>query len=100
MTAGLLAVLLFLNEHRNTGDGFLPGAFFAGIAVGVPNFLASTFLLKALGEIPAFIVYPVASTGALILVTIVGAVFFGERLSRNQLIGVLMILAALVMLNL
>ncbi len=99
LTAGLLAVLLFRREQISTGDGFDPKAFLAGIAVGVPNFFSSTFLLYALGEIPAFIVYSVSSTGSLILVTIVGAVFFKERLSRNQILGILMILSALVMLN-
>lgn len=72
----------------------------AGIAVGIPNFYASFLLLPALSVLPAFIVYPVSSVGVILLVSLAGALFFHERHSSRQKLGILLVLAALILLNL
>ena len=74
--------------------------FLAGIAVGIPNYFSSLLLLKSLSALPSFIVYTCFSTGALILVSIVSLTFFKERPTVRQIIGLIMVLAALVILNL
>jgi len=68
--------------------------------LGVPNYFCTRFLLKALTQIPAFIVYPSYSVTTVILISLFGRLFFKEKLNRRQLIGVGIILVSLVLLNL
>ena len=70
-----------------------------GLAIGLPNYLSSFFVLGALREMPAVIVYPTYSAGTIIAVTVVGLLAFREQLNRRKLIALGMILAALVLLN-
>ena len=71
-----------------------------GVAVGVPNFMASRFLLASLTDLPAFLVYPTYSVGAIVVISLISFLLFREKLNRRQLAGVGLILAALVLLNL
>ena len=70
-----------------------------GLLVGVPNYFSARFLLKALGYLPAVIVYPTYSVATICVVTLTGLVFFREKLGKRQKIAIGMILAALVLLN-
>lgn len=99
LTAGVLAALLAWREYRQTGLKLLPGELAAGILVGLPNYFSSLLLLLALERMPALVVYPAASTGTILLVTVFSALFFHERISRRQGAGLALILAALVLLN-
>lgn len=70
-----------------------------GIVIGIPNYFVTRFLLKALTEIPSFIVYPSYSVGTIILISLMSRIFFKEKLNKQQILGVGLILVALVMLN-
>lgn len=70
-----------------------------GVAVAVPNFFSSKFLLGALESLPAVIVYPVFSVGSILAVTLAGVLVFRERLGKRQWIAMGLILVALVLLN-
>ena len=70
-----------------------------GVLIGVPNFFSARFLLRALGSLPAVIVYPTFSVATILVVTLAGVVFFGEKLTRRQWLALGAILAALVLLN-
>jgi len=72
---------------------------FFGLLVGIPNYFSARFLLKALGHLPAVIVYPTYSVATIVTVTLAGLVFFRERLGKRQKIAIAIILAALVLLN-
>ena len=50
-------------------------------------------------DIPAMIAYPTYSVAAIVMVTLVGVIFFKEKLSRRQILSMFMIFAALVLLN-
>ncbi len=71
-----------------------------GLLIGIPNYLSSRFLLLSLAQIPAVVAYPCYSVGSIVLVTLAGVVFFREKLSKRQLISILIILCALALLNL
>lgn len=72
-----------------------------GMMIGIPNYLSSRFLLLALSDgISPLIVYPSSSVGSIVLITLAGVVFFREKLSKRQIIALLLILVALVLLNL
>lgn len=70
-----------------------------GLALGAPNYFSARFLLLALGDLPAVVVYPSFSVGTIVLVTAVGVLCFGERLSRRKWAALGVIAAALVLLN-
>lgn len=71
-----------------------------GILVGVPNYFAARFLLKAVEKLPAVIAYPTYCVGTIIIVTLAGLCIFKEKLSKKQWLGMGVILIALILLNL
>lgn len=71
-----------------------------GAAIGVPNYFATRFLLLSLGSIPAVVVYPIYNVGAIVLISLAGLLLFKEKLSARKLMGMVIIIAALVLLNL
>ena len=73
---------------------------FFGLLIGVPNYFSARFLLLSLSSVPAVVAYPTYSVATIVVVTAVGVLLFGERLSRRQVAAMCIILAALVMLNL
>ena len=70
-----------------------------GLALGVPNYMSARFLLWALREVPAVVVYPSFSVGTIIVVTLVGVAAFREKVEKRKLIALGLILGALVLLN-
>lgn len=100
LSASVLTALLLLSEGKKTGKKTSIKDMAAGIAAGIPNYFSSVLLLKALNTLPAFITYPVFSTGTILLVTFVGILFFKETLNRRQITGLCMILISLILLNL
>ena len=70
-----------------------------GLALGVPNYFSARFLLWALKDVPAVVVYPTFSVGTIIVVTLVGMLAFREKVEKRKLIALGMILGALVLLN-
>ncbi len=94
-SAFLLCVALILWK-RERPDGY---ALLFGVLVGIPNFFSAKFLLMALGQLPAVIVYPTFSVATILAVTLVGVCLFKERLRGMQWTALAVILAALVMLN-
>lgn len=70
-----------------------------GFLVGVPNYFSAKFLLKSLSDVAAVIAYPTYSVATLFIVTVIGVVFFRERLAQRQWIALGLILVALILLN-
>lgn len=70
-----------------------------GAVLGVPNFFSSKFLLLALKELPAVVVYPTFSIATMLIVTLAGVLLFQERLGKHQWLALGAILAALLLLN-
>ena len=97
--AAILTGILLLREKYRNGKKVRSKDLLSGIAVGIPNYFASALLLQALRRIPAIIVYPSVSTGTILLVTLISAILFKERPGRRQWIGLGLILAALILLN-
>ena len=71
-----------------------------GLAVGIPNFFASFFLINALSRMPASVVFPSYSAGSIALICIGGRIFFNEKLSPRELAAVLTTMIALLLINL
>lgn len=99
-TSCVLTALLALWERRRSGKRIVLKEFAAGVLVGIPNYYSSYLLLVALSRLPALLVFPVFSTGTILLVFFFSVLFFRERPTKRQLAGILLILASLVLLNL
>ncbi len=95
-TALVFCVLCMIVKGQRVGKGEV----FFGLLIGIPNFYSSEFLLWALGDIPAVIAYPVYSVACILVVTLTGVAVFRERLEKRQWLALVIILAALVLLNL
>ena len=76
-------------------------SIWAGIALGIPNYFSIFFLLKALsafGNDGAFL-YPVNNMGIIMAGALGAVLFFGERLSKLNLLGLGLAVLALVLLS-
>ena len=92
-----LGLCLILFAVRREKAGFWEVLF--GLLIGIPNFFSAKFLLGALKDIAAVIVYPVYSVATILVVTVTGVLVFREKLDRKQWLALVMILVALVLLN-
>lgn len=90
----LCLVLILVKKERPDKQALL-----FGVLVGIPNFFSAKFLLMALGQLDAVIVYPTFSVGTILVVTAAGVLFFKERLGKWQWVAMAVILAALILLN-
>lgn len=70
-----------------------------GVLIGIPNFFSTYFLLLALHNISAIIVYPVYSVSGIVIISIIGLIFFKEKINMAKLIGIFIAIMALVLLN-
>ncbi len=95
VSAFLLCVLLVLRKKERPDKH----ALIFGVLVGIPNFFSAKFLLMALGQVSAVIVYPTFSVGTILAVTVAGVALFKERLHKWQWVALAIILTALVLLN-
>lgn len=95
LIALVLCVLLCIVKKQSVT---LPDVL-CGLALGVPNYMSARFLLWALTDVPAVVVYPTFSVGTIIVVTLVGVLAFREKVEKRKLIALALILGALVLLN-
>jgi drug/metabolite transporter (DMT)-like permease len=70
-----------------------------GCAMGFVNILQLHFTIKALQNLPGFIVFPIASAGCLVLTSLVATQLLEERLNRKTQFGILIASIALALLN-
>ena len=99
LTAGILCAILTVIEKKRTGKPVLLRDLAAGTAVGIPNYFASSLLLKALTKLPSFFVYPCASTGVILVVTLFGTLLFHEKITKGKWAALGVIAAAIIFLN-
>lgn len=86
-------VLLIYNRRLPSGMEF---AF--GIVIGLSNLLQTFFILRALQKLDGYVVFTLASAGAIVLTTLVATTMLGERLNRRTQIGITMSVASLFLL--
>lgn len=96
--ASALVLCLALMAYKKERLGVLELGY--GALLGIPNFLSSLFLLKALSSVPGVIAFPTYSVATILVVALAGLLFFREKLEKKQVIGAVLICVALVLLNL
>ncbi len=94
-TALLISVWKVLRQKKKIKASHI----LTGIAVGVPNYFASFFLILSLSRLKTAIVFPIYSAATIVLISLAGRLFFGERLKARERIAVGFTVAALVLVN-
>ena len=93
------ALLFCLGLVRIRKEKMRKWEIFFGLLIGIPKFFSAKFLLGALKDIAAVVVYPVYSVATILTVTVTGVLVFREKLDKRQWLALAMILVALVLLN-
>ena len=77
-----------------------PKVWVGGVVLGVINFFALLFILRALAHsgLPASTVFPLLSIGVILIGTVGSFILFRDRPSRPQLIGIVVAVIALALL--
>jgi len=69
-----------------------------GVALGIPNLFSSIFLIQALSQLPAVIVYPFANIAVIIFGTLLGYFYWKDKLQQKQWLGIGLAVSALIIL--
>ena len=94
-SAGMLCLIPALIRREPVS----PADVLFGLIIGIPNYFSTRFLMMALSSVPAIVAYPVYNVATIVLISLVGVIAFREHLSKRKAVGIGMILAALVLLN-
>lgn len=73
-TIGFIKVKKIQFERRTFGRGLL---------LGIPNIFSTFFLLNALYELPAILVYPIVNIGIILLTAFSATILWGEKLNTS-----------------
>lgn len=87
-------ILLFIRKEK---IGWWDVLF--GVLVGIPNYLSSRFVLLALNQLDAVIVYPIYSVATLVVIGVVGMLAFKEKMTIAKGIGLVIVVGALILLS-
>lgn len=79
---------------------FDKGTFTLGLILGVPNVLAINFLLAALSELPAIIVFPIQNIGVIVITAVVAYLIWKEQINIYGKIAIAVGIAAIILLKL
>ncbi|WP_027419429.1 DMT family transporter [Crocinitomix catalasitica] len=73
-----------------------------GIAVGIPNYLTVFYFFKALEEnfLESSQIYPILNIGIILISTMIGLIFFKEKLSKLNWIGIIVSMVAIALIGL
>lgn len=71
-----------------------------GLILGVPNVLAIHFLLAALGELPAIVVFPIMNIGVIVVTAAAAYMFWKEQINLYGKIALAAGIAAILLLKL
>lgn len=70
-----------------------------GLGVGLGSYAGNAALLRALGDLPAYVVFPMVVGGPILTVALFSRLFLGERLGASGKVGILCGFAAVVLLT-
>lgn len=74
--------------------------FKLGLLLGLPNVLAIHFVLAALGELPAIIVFPIQNIGVIVITAVAAYLLFKEKINLYGKLAIAVGIAAILFLKL
>lgn len=97
--ANFFSALLWSLPGALKAKAFDGANLLAGIMIGVPNLLTSYFLVFAMTEVSAVIVFPMFSGGTVVVVSIISALLFREKLQKKEYFSIALIVVALLLIQ-
>lgn len=88
-----VATILIKNEWH-----FKKMEFLIGTCIGIPNMLAAIFLIEALERMNGAVVFSLVNVLTVIAGTFVGVVFWKDRFTKMQWLGILLTIVSIVLL--
>ena len=97
MLAGSVILETFADTSMKLSDGFRKKGWIAGIAIG---YVLSFYLMShVLAELPLGITYAIWSGSSIALTCVVGRARVGERFTRKNVLGIILVIAGIVLLK-
>lgn len=93
-TALLLSLKQFFKQKN-----FRKWDLITGITIGFPNLLSSFFLVMALNNMLAVVVFPLFSASTIVLVSLLSFFLFKEKLERKEYIGIFLIILSVLLIS-
>jgi drug/metabolite transporter (DMT)-like permease len=103
--SGLTCIIFLMATLAALGVCLLSGSFRKnkvtwatagwGALLGIANIGCTSCMLRALGVMPTGLYYPLYNIGIVLVATLAGLIFFGERLSWRQAAGLALALSAI-----
>ncbi len=98
LTAFIISTAFALLKRRSQKT--LKSDFLIGIAVGIPNYFSSYFLILSLDTLKSSVVFPIYSAGSILIINLGSYLIFRERLNFKEKTAILMAASAMVLINL
>lgn len=97
LSAGIVGLLKLIPKLINGSSTFAFKNILWGIALGVPNFLTLWFFFRSLdsGQLEVSQVNPIYNIGVVVISSLIGFIFFKEKLSLSNWFGVLLSVASI-----
>jgi drug/metabolite transporter (DMT)-like permease len=73
--------------------------FKLGLLLGLPNVLSVHFILAALGELPAIVVFPIQNIGVIVFTAVAAYVIWREKINNYGLAALVMGILAIILLK-
>ena len=96
-TSFIVSLILALRKGKLQLSGL---NVFTGTMVGAVNVLSDVFMMVALTQLPAAIAYPVSSSGAISMIAVMSAILFKERMTKKQILALVLTIIGIVLINL
>lgn len=97
LSAGIVGLMKLIPKLINGSSKFALKNILWGIALGVPNFLTLWFFFRSLdsGQLEVSQVNPIYNIGVVVISSLIGFIFFKEKLSLSNWFGVLLSVASI-----
>lgn len=99
-TFGTAMVLSYIWTMKNGGIKLERINIFVGSMVGLSNALSDVFMMIALSVLPAPIVFPVSSSGTISMIAVVSALLFKEKLTKKQVVALILTIIGIILIHL
>ncbi len=100
LTAGIIGITVIIFRMVKTGEKFQVKSIFAGIILGIPNYFSIYGITRALGSniMESSALYPVNNMGIVALSAIAALLFFKEKFSPLNWLGIFLSLGAIALI--
>ncbi len=100
VAAALVGSVVLIFQLITKRASFKSSSLVGGILLGIANYFSLLFILKALANISwgSSVVFPISNLGTVALATLAGIIFFKEKISKVNLLGLAFAVVSIVLI--